>query len=215
MTPKIIRTTVPLNSPLICNYRDSLRRHFVDNFYSNKINLLPDSSKVLDLGGNKLAKRGLFNIDNYNLDIVYVNYSTKQLPDIQADGCYLPFADESFDCVICAELLEHIRNPIDVLKEVYRVLRPGGTLLLTVPFMFPVHGDPYDYGRYTDQFWLESLSEQYFTDIVIEWQGGFWCVFIDMLRGLGMETEERLGGTREKIVNWMNTHLQTPLKRER
>ena len=214
MSSEIIKKTLSPSSPLVDNFRDSLRRHFVDDFYMKKIPLLPSWGKVLDLGGNKQKKRGLFNINDYSLDVIYVNFSAKQRPDVQADGCYLPFGDEIFDGVICAELLEHVRDPLVVLREVHRVLRPGATLLVTVPFMFPIHADPYDYGRYTDQFWLESLSEYNFTDIIIEWQGGFWCVFADMLRGFGMEKEERSAGTKEKIINWMNVHLQKSLKRK-
>lgn len=214
MTNSIIRSSIPQNSHLLLNFRDSLRRHFVDYFYSTKIALLAEKSHVLDLGGTKNDKRGLFNIDKYNLDVIYVNYSTKQFPDVQADGRYIPFVDEAFDCIVCAELMEHIKKPIDVLAEVYRVLRPGSVLLLTVPFMFPVHADPSDYGRYTDQFWLECLSDQGFTNITIEWQGGFWCVLADMLRGYGMEKECQLTGISEKIVNWMNVHLQKPVKKK-
>lgn len=214
MFSEISTTTIPPDSPLISNYRDSLRRHFVDDFYLKNIALLAEGSQVLDLGGNKRAKRGLFNIDKYKLDVVYANYSTQHLPDVQADACCLPFVDKVFDCVICAELLEHIRNPVDVLKEVHRILRPGATLLLTVPFMFPVHADPHDYGRYTDQFWLECMSELGYADIRIEWQGGFWCVCADMLRAYGMGKEEQLSGTREKIINWINVHLQKPLKQK-
>ncbi|MCI5221384.1 MAG: class I SAM-dependent methyltransferase [Candidatus Electrothrix sp. AR4] len=210
----IVQSTLLPSSSLLKNHRDSLRRHFVDDFYMKKIAHLPKGSLVLDLGGNRRAKRGLFNIDSYRLDVVYVNYAATQSPDIQADAASLPFMDASFDGVVCAEVLEHIRRPGNVLKEVHRVLRSDATLLLTVPFMFPVHADPYDYGRYTDRFWQESLEEIGFTDIYIEWQGGFWCVWADMLRGYMMEKEKQLSGTQEKVINWMNVHLQKPLKKK-
>jgi SAM-dependent methyltransferase len=61
----------------------------------------------------------------------------------------IPCPDEHFDVAICNAVLEHVVNPHEVLDELHRVLRPGGLLVLTVPFMQPEHLDPTDYQRYT------------------------------------------------------------------
>jgi SAM-dependent methyltransferase len=95
----------------------------------------------------------------------------------------LPFRGESFDVVLCSELLEHVPDPIVVLREAYRVLQAPGILLLSVPFLFHVHADPHDYGRYTDQYWKENLDLVGFRDVTIEKQGLFWSVIVDMMRG--------------------------------
>ncbi len=113
----IINNTPLSNSPLLWNHRDSLRRHFVDDFYMRKITTLPKGGRVLDLGGNRQAKRGLFNIDSYKLDVVYANCSAKQSPDILADALALPFSDASFDSVVCVEVLEHIRIPLKSIRR--------------------------------------------------------------------------------------------------
>lgn len=70
-------------------------------------------------------------------------------PDIFADASRLPLHDASIDTVILLEVLEHLRHPAQVLSEIARVLRPGGHLLLTMPFLYPVHDAPHDYQRYT------------------------------------------------------------------
>jgi SAM-dependent methyltransferase len=70
-------------------------------------------------------------------------------PDLFADAAYLPVADSSADTVVILEVLEHLRFPGDALREIARVLRPGGRLLLTMPFLYPVHDAPHDYQRYT------------------------------------------------------------------
>jgi ubiquinone/menaquinone biosynthesis C-methylase UbiE len=137
---------------------------------------------VLDLGGNKIRKRGQFDIERYDLRVVYANLSTAKRPDVQADAACVPFGDGCFDAVICSELLEHVPDPREVLGEAYRVLRPNGKLLVCAPFLFPVHADPYDYGRFTDYYWQESLSRIGFTDIHIERQGLFWSVLVDFLK---------------------------------
>lgn len=66
-----------------------------------------------------------------------------------ADAHQLPFSDKTFDAVIAIEVFEHLRDPKLATSEMYRVLRPGGVVILTVPFMFRVHGDPHDYQRFT------------------------------------------------------------------
>lgn len=69
--------------------------------------------------------------------------------DVIASGCCLPFRSEAFDCILCTEVLEHVPEPVAVLRELNRVLRPGGRIFLTTPFLVPLHEMPYDYFRYT------------------------------------------------------------------
>ena len=75
-------------------------------------------------------------------------------PDVFADAASLPFQDDSIDTVLLLEVLEHIAEPRKALKEIARVLKPGGRVLLTMPFIYPVHDAPFDFQRYT-QFGLE------------------------------------------------------------
>jgi len=165
----------------------SIRRYFVDEFHFRHVPALPPGSRVLDLGGSKVHKRGQFDIERYDLRVVYANLSTAKRPDVQADATYNPFQDGCFDAVICSELLEHMPDPPAVLREAHRALRSGGILMICVPFLFPIHGDPYDYGRYTDYYWEQTLAAAGFGDIRIEKQGLFWSVLADMLRSLAYE----------------------------
>src|SRR5687767_15064349 len=68
---------------------------------------------------------------------------------LRADAHMLPFLDGSFDVVLCTEVLEHLPEPQRAIDEMYRVLQPGGQLLLTTRFLFPIHDAPHDYFRYT------------------------------------------------------------------
>lgn len=70
-------------------------------------------------------------------------------PDIFADGARLPVADGAVDNVTCLEVLEHVPDPALVVSEVARVLRPGGSAWLSMPFLYPVHDAPFDFQRYT------------------------------------------------------------------
>jgi SAM-dependent methyltransferase len=80
---------------------------------------------------------------------VAINISRNAHVDIQADAYQLPFRDETFTVALCAEVLEHTHSPAFALREIRRVLKPGGKLLLTTPFAFPIHYAPTDYYRFT------------------------------------------------------------------
>lgn len=70
--------------------------------------------------------------------------------DVQADGHALPFSGAAFDFVICAETLEHDSAPWVTAKEIHRVCKPGGIVLVTVPGIgFPRHDYPSDFWRFT------------------------------------------------------------------
>src|SRR5258708_6381489 len=69
--------------------------------------------------------------------------------DVFANSLILPFRDAAFDTVICTQVLEHVTEPQQLLNEIARVLRRGGTLLLSAPLTWPLHEEPHDYYRYT------------------------------------------------------------------
>jgi len=160
----------------------SLRRYFVDEFFCRHVPMLPSGGVVLDVGGVRTQKRGQFDIGQYDLSVVYANCSPLRHPDVQADAAHLPLSAERFDAAICSELLEHVPEPMAVVEEIYRVLKPGGVVLICVPFLYPMHPDPFDYGRYTDLYWRENLTRLGFVDLTIEKQGIFWSVLMDALR---------------------------------
>ena len=76
--------------------------------------------------------------------------------DVFGDGQRMPFADDSFDTVMALEVFEHLRAPDECMAEIERVLRPGGVVLFTVPFVAPLHQLPFDFWRFTPEG-LEAL----------------------------------------------------------
>ena len=80
-------------------------------------------------------------------------------PDVLYDGARLPFDPASFDTVLSTEVLEHTPDPAALVAEMARVLKPNGTVIITAPFAFRLHEEPYDYFRYTPHG-LASLLER-------------------------------------------------------
>jgi SAM-dependent methyltransferase len=73
----------------------------------------------------------------------------KKTADIYYTGDRFPFDDRSFDSAVCNQVLEHIFNPETFISEINRILKTGGKLLLTVPFVWDEHEQPYDFARYS------------------------------------------------------------------
>jgi SAM-dependent methyltransferase len=70
------------------------------------------------------------------------------LADVCGDAAAIPIAASSVDTVLCTEVLEHVPDPDSVVREIVRVLKPGGVVICTAPFVYPVH-DAYDFFRYS------------------------------------------------------------------
>jgi SAM-dependent methyltransferase len=72
------------------------------------------------------------------------------VPDLFADAARLPLLKASVDAVCCLEVLEHVRDPYAALAEFSRVLKPGSTMLFSMPFLYPIHDAPHDFQRLTE-----------------------------------------------------------------
>ena len=132
---------------------------FINPFYFIRKGLLDGIKKnghymtgvMMDFGCADSPYRQFFNVEKYiGLDIAESGHDhSRGEVDVLYDGKKLPFEDNTFDSILSTEVFEHIFNIEEVLGELYRVLKPGGNILLTVPFVWEEHEVPYDFGRYT------------------------------------------------------------------
>jgi SAM-dependent methyltransferase len=102
--------------------------------------------------------------------------AAERKPDLYYDGNVLPFADGSFDTVLSIQVLEHTPRPQPLLREMARVLRADGLLILSAPFSGRLHEEPYDYFRYTPHG-LRAMCQEAGLEITEVWdQGNLWSV---------------------------------------
>jgi len=108
-------------------------------------------------------------------------YSSGYKPEILADAKKLPFKSKMFDIALLFQVLEHVDDPGKVVSESARVLKPGGMLIISVPFFYPLHDMPYDFGRYTKTALKSFIDISNLHIIKLETQGGFFEFWLQML----------------------------------
>jgi SAM-dependent methyltransferase len=150
---------------------------------------LPAGARVLDAGAGEAPYRPLFSHCDYvTQDWPASPHIGHAPPDVLADLHELPLADAVFDCVVCTEVLEHVGDPARVLAELRRVLRPGGRLLLTTPFVLELHEEPFDFYRYTSHGLRRLVEGAGLRVERVEPLTGWWSTLAQTLRHCGLAT---------------------------
>lgn len=130
---------ITLNISYKRNYRD-----FVENIFRNTKN-----PKVLVIGDSDFGLGMEIIQKNDNILLVVTDVSIGRENQIVCDAHNLPFKNDSFDGVITQAVLEHVSDPYKCVEEIYRVLKDGGLVYSSTPFMQQVHGGAYDFTRFT------------------------------------------------------------------
>jgi SAM-dependent methyltransferase len=129
---------------------------------------------ILDAGSGESPYRHLFAHANYEAADLCAR-SAREYPHVKyrCDLSSIPVEQERFDVVLCTQVLEHVPDPLAVLREFFRVLKPNGQLWITAPLSFEEHEIPYDYYRYTRYGWEQLLRTVGFTVERISWVQGY------------------------------------------
>ena len=122
--------------------------------------------KTLDVGCGKKPYEKLFTTSQYiGLEFDSPDNRDLKKADFFYDGVTFPFTNDEFDAIVCNQVLEHVFTPDNFLLEIHRVMKDEGVLLLTVPFIWDEHEQPFDFARYSS-FGLKSLLNQNGFDII-------------------------------------------------
>ena len=116
-----------------------------------KIGLLVQG-RVLDIGAGTREIEKYISQENQYISLDYYETAVEwyhSRPHIFGDGQSLPVKTASFDTVLILDVLEHLPHPEKAISEIRRILTPGGRVILQVPFLYPLHDEPYDFHRWT------------------------------------------------------------------
>jgi len=146
---------------------------------------VPPGMKILDVGSGGQPYRKYCNHLTYKAhDFCLLDPSSQIIEgkygpvDYVSEISHIPEKDSSFDVILCTEVIEHVPYPISALKEMSRLLKPSGKLILTAPLGSFLHQEPYHfYGGFTPYWYEKFLAEAGFTDIRIQPNGGFFRFF--------------------------------------
>ena len=130
--------------------------------------------RALDAGAGRQAYRSLIEprADAYeSLDHAPLAGLTDHVADLRATG--LPCA--TYDTVVCTQVLQHLPEPADALREMARLLKPGGTLILSAPHLVWLHNEPHDYFRFTSHGLRHLLRGAGLETVSVEPVGGWIC----------------------------------------
>lgn len=136
------------------------------------------SGNVLDLGCGVMPYKTFLKengrINQYiGVDLQHSEYHNKVVPDMFWDGYTIPLADNSQDWIIVTEFLEHYYDTASILKEMRRVLKPGGSLFFSIPFIYSLHEVPHDHHRFTPFSLSKHFTDAGYVSHDIYPRGGF------------------------------------------
>jgi len=148
---------------------------FINRFYFSRKGLSRGVAKhakslrgtLLDFGCGAKPYARLFAVERHiGIDIKQSGHDhSDSKVDVYYDGHTIPFAKGQFDSIFASEVFEHLFNIDEILGELNHILKPGGHLLITVPFCWDQHEAPYDFGRYTEWGLTHLLSKHGFAVI--------------------------------------------------
>jgi SAM-dependent methyltransferase len=164
----------------------SISSRFVVNLVANHYELyLKDhvTGDLIDLGCGKVPLYDAYKSHTTSCTCADWESTLHKNPylDLTADlNKPLPFPSEKFDTIILSDVLEHIAKPDDLWREMYRILKPGGKLILNVPFFYKLHEVPHDYFRYT-KYALQNFADSSGLKLILLKEiGGLPEVLIDL-----------------------------------
>jgi SAM-dependent methyltransferase len=155
-----------------------------DRWVAQQAATLPAGARVLDMGAGSCPYRPLFAHCRYQsqdfagLDGEQLRHGAYGQIDYRCDIASVPVADGEFDAILCTEVLEHVREPVKVVQEMARILKPGGRLMLTAPLGSGIHQEPYHYyGGYTPYWYHDFLGAAGFAEIKVGANAGSFKFF--------------------------------------
>jgi SAM-dependent methyltransferase len=146
----------------------------LDEFVKQAARSISSTALVLDAGAGDCPYKHHFAHARYeSADLCKVDKDYGEIT-YKCDLTEIPVEDDRYDLVLLNQVIEHVPEPKSVLREMYRVLKPGGELWLSAPLFYEEHEVPYDFYRYTRYGFTYLLKSTGFTIKRIEWLEGYY-----------------------------------------
>ena len=140
---------------------------------------------------------------------VGLDYLTdRSTPDVVGSATAIPLGDAAFDTVVCTEVLEHVPDPLQAFREMYRVLKPGGYLILSTPMYWPRHEAPYDYFRYPYDGLLHLVKTGGFELVELYNRGRSYAFIGQVIQQTQPIAARPVTWLINRFVVWCDLHLQ-------
>jgi SAM-dependent methyltransferase len=136
-------------------------RYIVREFVQDAAENLPVVSPVVEIGARPAeGQEQEAYLRDFFPGVEYIGCDVQEGPNVDRveDIHKLSFADDSVGTVVCVEVLEHVHDPLRAVREIHRVLKPGGVAVLTSVMFFPIHSHPWDFWRFTPEGFELVLS---------------------------------------------------------
>lgn len=159
-------------------------------FLSSEVSALPEKSRILKVGAGGEVERVVRRSLPDGCNLTTLDIDKKRRPDVLADITEVSF-DNEFDAVVMAEVLEHVRKPHVAIDRVYAALKSNGKLIITAPFVFPLHDRPHDYFRFT-KYGLRYLLSDFCDVKIMERNGWYEALYVLRVRLLLEQDVPRL-----------------------
>lgn len=155
--------------------------------------------KTLDVGGGSSKYREIITktVSDYLVSDLYGELGV----DVVTDARKMSFPDASFDTIVSFQVLEHIDDTTAAVREMYRVLKRGGCVIATAPFLGAEHGHPSDYHRFTIEGIQWHFEHVGFTTVACGKQGSTFSVIAELVRFVVLNPYKKHGRVRRGIVD--------------
>lgn len=157
-----------------------------DNWIRAKLRLLPEGTTLLDVGAGQCPFRkdcshlryfsqDFAQYEGFWEDQITEGSASKNKIDIVSDIVAIPVPDASYDAILCSEVLEHVPDPLAALREMQRILKLGGRLILTAPFASYSHFEPFHFSSgFSRFFYQHHLPDMGFKILDLQMNGNYY-----------------------------------------
>lgn len=179
---------------------------YIVNDIANYIPLFA-KGKLLDIGCGNKPYEGIIEpsiIEYIGCDIIQ---SSLNVVNVICPANELAFESESFDTVFSTQVIEHVADYQGMIRETYRVLKPGGCAIFTAPFAWELHEEPYDFFRFSKHGLKHIFSENGFKIELIKSNGGKWASIFQLWINILFSTR-KYNTYRSRIIKFVFLRLK-------